>query len=834
MLSHASSFDEEVVLKELKHYLPTQSPLKDFVHHNTLHAFQELPFHEALKTSSRIFGYKNYLQLKDYRSYHRSGKINDTVLNRVITTLKGEKNLSDWKEKLLNKPYNEARNARIGSLRTAWKDVFHFNLDKLTHPLLFRVVSSYLDQGIALTPFPSHANSFLDGIRELENNSVVSYFKKKRARALLHQTGITLAHLLHEVVGDESQYGQYLFDQQFAHPGWSGMVAMIDENPSSLLNKRNISLHDFIFFELLLEIDVLDAKFGENWSPIGLKTCKNPIQKVDKRNELDDVYLIWQEAFEWTYYDQVAAGLQAVEPKKEQVAPHYQAMFCIDDRESSIRRYAESEVSNCETFGTPGHFNIPTYFLPEDGKFYTKVCPAPITPKHVIIENAAKKRNRKEAHFSKHSHSLVFGWLSTQTVGLLSAIKLYANIFHPRHSASAVSSFSHMHSSSKLTIENKNFDDTYDRLQVGFTITEMTACVAGVFESIGLRTAFAPLVYFIGHGASSINNTHYAGYDCGACSGRPGSVNARAAAVMANHPEVRNLLAEKGIVIPKNTWFVGALHDTTKDEAYYYDTALIPESLQGSHHNFAKQFKLALHKNASERSRRFLKHDGSKPVKEQHSEVKKRAVSLFEPRPEYNHATNCLCIISKRETMHNLFLDRRAFLNSYNYLKDPEGVQLGNILGAAAPVCAGINLEYYFSRMDSEKLGAGSKLPHNVMGLIGVANGADGDLRPGLPYQMVEIHDPLRLMMIIEHNPDVVQQLLEKLPATKAWFAKEWVHLLVVNPTDKKLFRYKNEQFEPYIPLTKETKMVDGKLFYTTNEADNLPVYITEKTTELC
>ena len=31
-------------------------------------------------------------------------------------------------------------------------------------------------------------------------------------------------------------------------------------------------------------------------------------------------------------------------------------------------------------------------------------------------------------------------------------------------------------------------------------------------------------------------------------------------------------------------------------------------------------------------------------------------------------------------------------------------------------------------------MGAGTKLPHNVMGLIGVANSSDGDLRPGFAF----------------------------------------------------------------------------------------------------
>jgi uncharacterized protein YbcC (UPF0753/DUF2309 family) len=92
-------------------------------------------------------------------------------------------------------------------------------------------------------------------------------------------------------------------------------------------------------------------------------------------------------------------------------------------------------------------------------------------------------------------------------------------------------------------------------------------------------------------------------------------------------------------------------------------------------------------------------------------------------------------------------------MNSYNYASDPGGKVLHDILSAATPVCAGINLEYLFSRTDNLRLGAGSKLPHNVIGLLGVANGMEGDLRTGLPTQMTELHDPVRLLMIVEHFP---------------------------------------------------------------------------------
>jgi hypothetical protein len=42
-----------------------------------------------------------------------------------------------------------------------------------------------------------------------------------------------------------------LFDQQFAHPGWSGIVSVIEDMPQTLLDTRRISLQDLIIFELV-------------------------------------------------------------------------------------------------------------------------------------------------------------------------------------------------------------------------------------------------------------------------------------------------------------------------------------------------------------------------------------------------------------------------------------------------------------------------------------------------------------------------------------------------------------------------------------------------------
>lgn len=804
MKSNLISFDEHEVLHEIKHFLPAQAPLKDFVHHNTLHAFQNMKFYDALQKASKIFGYKVSLSLEEYRNLYHSGKISEQILERVIAEKKGEYAVLEWKAKAIDGKYNSSILPRIGLLRENWRKQYHVDLDLDVHPILFRTLCSYLDQGISIWSFPIANKGFLASMREMEKNTFTSFFKSKRAKKLLQKEELHIHDLLKIIVGDETLFKQYLYDQQFAHQGWSGIVSSVEDNPETLLEARSITLQELIIFELLLEIDALDERFGPNWAPLAnnLKNRPSNIFAEVPKTEQNEIMMIWQDAFEWTFYDQVLAGVNSIgKVENSKSEKTFQAMFCIDDRECSIRRYVEKTDPKSETYGTAGFFGVEFYYQPEHGKTYTKVCPAPVFPKHLIKEIGSSTKQESNVHFAKHTHTPVMGYAISQTVGFWSGVRLAMNIFKPTMSSTTASSFRHMDQHSKLTIENEKLSDVENGLQIGFTIDEMATRAENLLKSIGLVEDFAPIVYVIGHGATSVNNTHYAGYDCGACSGRPGSVNARVLSYMCNHPKVREILATKGINIPAETQFFGALHDTTRDDITFYDeNSLSPKNSEG-HKKNKITFNTALDLNAKERSRRFESIDTTLPAAKIHEKIKTRSVSLFEPRPELNHATTTLCFVGRRNLSKDLYLDRRAFLNSYNYKVDPDGKYLVGILAAVAGVCGGINLEYFFSRVDNQKLGAGTKLAHNVMGLFGVANGIDGDLRPGLPSQMIEVHDPIRLMGIVEHFPEVVLEAVKKNPATFEWFENEWVRLAVVNPETQEIFVMKNGAFEKYTPL---------------------------------
>lgn len=409
----------------------------------------------------------------------------------------------------------------------------------------------------------------------------------------------------------------------------------------------------------------------------------------------------------------------------------------------------------------------------------------------------------------KHSHTFFRGLWCSLSLGLTSGARMILDLFRPTMRADIADAFAHMDMNGKLHIECDDPEQKINGVQAGYTVPEMADVVEVILRGIGLISDFAEMVYIVAHGSSSANNPHHGAHDCGACSGRPGAPNARVFAHMANHPRVREILKGREIDIPESTHFLPAMHDTASDEIGYYDRIQLSEKGRENHKANLVNIEKALDLNARERARRFASIDVNQDIRKIRRAIKKRSHSYFEPRPELGHGTNALCFIGARHRLKGLFLDRRAFLQSYDYQQDPEGEVLANVLAPLPGVCGGINLEYYFSRMDIEKMGAGTKLPHNVVGLIGVANSSDGDLRPGLPLQMIENHDPVRLLMLVEHRPEVVLRILKASPENCEWFSKGWLHLVVSSPDDGELYHFKDGGFQPYEPLAQVSTVDD-------------------------
>jgi uncharacterized protein YbcC (UPF0753/DUF2309 family) len=487
---------------------------------------------------------------------------------------------------------------------------------------------------------------------------------------------------------------------------------------------------------------------------------------------------------------------------------------CIDDREESFRRHLEESDPECETFGAAGFFAVAMYYQGAADAHYRPLCPIIITPQHYVREepvfsatDESEKRTQRRKMVGRMTHQVhsrsrsLLGGMVTGVLGSLATFPLVARILAPRLTAQLRATFGSLvrPPATELHIERVAEKPGPEFDSLGYSVSEMASIVTRILQDIGLVKDFAPIVLFTGHGSSSMNNPHESAYNCGACSGGRGGPNARSFAFMANDARVRQAVAAAGIDIPDDVRFLGAYHNTCNDHVEYYDLDQLPRTHRALFRRIEQNINEARARNAHERSRRFESAPLEMSTAEALQHVEERAEDLSQARPEYNHATNALCYVGRRAWSRGLYLDRRAFLTSYDPSIDDENASiLGRILGAAIPVCAGISLEYYFSTVDNEGYGCGSKLPHNIAALAGVMTGAASDMRPGLSAQMVEIHEPLRILFVIETTPEKMLHIMDSQAIIGRLVRKNWVQLAVYDAKNNSLFRFVDGQFQPY------------------------------------
>ena len=445
---------------------------------------------------------------------------------------------------------------------------------------------------------------------------------------------------------------------------------------------------------------------------------------------------------------------------------------------------------------------------------FRPLCPINIVPKHYVCEEPAfsaemesDKRSQRRKLIGRVSHQVhsgsrtFLGGMLTGLFGTLATFPLVARVLAPHITSRIRDSFGRLvrPPATELHLERVGNGPGPEWDSQGYSTEEMAGIVLRILQDIGLVKDFSPIILFLGHGSSSLNNPHESAYNCGACSGGRGGPNARAFASMANDSRVRDLVANAGIHIPEDVRFIGGFHNTCNDRVDYYDLDRLPWPLRALFRDIQVKIDDARARNAQERVRRFESARFGLTPSEALKHVEERSEDLSQARPEYNHATNALCFVGEREWSRGLFLDRRAFLASYDpKIDDENGKIVERILQAAIPVCGGINLEYYFSTVDPEGYGCGSKLPHNIASLAGVMTGAASDLRPGLSAQMVEIHEPLRILFVVQTTPQIMQRIVKANPAIRSLVEGDWVQLALIDVATSQIMLYLKGEFVPY------------------------------------
>lgn len=333
--------------------------------------------------------------------------------------------------------------------------------------------------------------------------------------------------------------------------------------------------------------------------------------------------------------------------------------------------------------------------------------------------------------------------------------------------------------------------------QTGFTVTEQAHFVETALRILGFTRTFARLVLICAHGSSSDNNPYESALDCGACGGNHGISNARALAVMANKPQVRQLLAQKSILIPTDTHFLPGQHDTTTDEVELFDLEEVPATHRKDLRRLQQDLQEAGGKNSRERLARFPDEAVTQSVEDALTQTKRRSVDWSQVRPEWGLSRHSAFIIGRRLLTQGVNLEGRTFLHSYDYLQDPSGKYLEIIMTAPMIVGNWINMEHYFSTVDPLVYGSGSKVYHNVVGRLGVMYGSQSDLCVGLPVQTVfdgekPYHEPMRLFATIEAPLERITAIIARHDILQRLTGNQWINLVALDPVTTEFFLFQS------------------------------------------
>ncbi|MDP2786717.1 MAG: DUF2309 domain-containing protein [Pseudomonadota bacterium] len=532
---------------------------------------------------------------------------------------------------------------------------------------------------------------------------------------------------------------------------------------------------------------------------------------------------VWLQAYERHYRQQILAALAANAGrgawKTRATRPVAQLVFCIDDREEGLRRHLEEIAPRVETLGAAAHFNVPHAWRGLDDDHAVALCP--VVPTVVVPAHEVRERPVDAAVHARHVErqglrlrwkarlhqgtrlGLVAPALMSVAAAPLALGVLAGKTFAPAALGRFVQRLRTGFDgpvATKIDITAPNDSpaatpaSASEARRLGFTDLEQADRVQALLRNTGLTYGFAPLVAIVGHGSHSQNNPHGSAYSCGACAGRNSGPNARLVAAMANRPEVRVLLRERGIDIPDDAWFIGSEHDTCDDIVTWYEEksgeVLMPDALRPALAQLKANVEEACRLHAQERCRRFMSAPLSLSPEAAWNHVSGRANDWSQARPELGHATNAAAFFGRRSISRGAFFDRRAFLISYDPSQDPDGEVLERHLIINGAVGAGISLEYYFSSANNERYGCGTKVMHNVAGLLGVMEGASSDLRTGLPRQMIEVHEAMRILVVAEHKLDVLTAIYQRQPAVQEIVANAWVQLVAIDPDTAEIHRF--------------------------------------------
>ncbi|NPU11069.1 DUF2309 domain-containing protein [Bradyrhizobium sp. 83002] len=783
-------------------------PLKHFVAVNPFLGFTSQSFAATAATFERVVRTRMLMPRAYYRQALDDGRIDDAALAQALA-LHPSTGLDV--EALKQKARVEAGRSSPPAVVATVAEVLDrlAEGDRYVSLVAFMIdeisafSASYFDEGQASWPSPVRKLKPYAAWRKLaaydRNPEVMGLTGFREAIAELPADPVQTIGLIIDRLGvPERAVEDYLVRALFDLGGWSAYARYIGWN-AELDGRRDDTLLELLAIRLAWGFALFqsrtDAAFKSAWAQAMAEAAKLPADhRLDETPELA-IDLVLHEAHEIAFRRKLVAKLAAhgslAAPTRLAARPAVQAAFCIDVRSEIFRRALETAYPEAETIGFAGFFGFPIEYVSIGHSKGGAQCPVLLKPAFIVCEAVKDADDVEEAEvlglrllrrraakaWKSFKVSAVSSFSFVETAGLGFAAKIATDSLGlTRPVPSPV--VDGLDPEVAARVQPRLTAGELGGRATGFTDPQRVAMAEAVLKAMSLTGPFARLVLLAGHGSTTVNNPHASGLDCGACGGHTGEANARVAAAVLNDWRVREGLRAKGIDIPADCWFIGALHDTTTDAVTLFDEDDVPAMLAPDLSRLKARLADAARLARLERS--ALLGIADKP--EIDSAVIARSRDWSQVRPEWGLAGNAAFIAAPRAFTRGLDLGGRAFLHSYEAGRDDGHRTLELIMTAPMVVASWINLQYYGSTVNNAAFGSGNKVLHNIVGQLGVLEGNAGDLRVGLPWQSVHdgsrfIHEPVRLNVFIAAPEGAMDEVMQRHPGVRDLVVNGWVML---------------------------------------------------------
>jgi uncharacterized protein YbcC (UPF0753/DUF2309 family) len=785
-------------------------PLQHFVAVNPFLGLTDRSFVEAAQVVALAAGARLTMPRAFYLEAMAGGRINDTDLalawQRADHKMLPPEDVSAFKRALQNtpsvaqEPFSTVADAASRATGCDWA--------ALACERISLWAASHFDEGQAPWSAPSrHLGPYAAWREEALIDRTPEVMGLARFRQIIQRLPDTAEAMIGEGVArlqlGESGLTAYFHRLLMSVAGWSG-YARYRVWQSELRERSDTTLLQLLAVRLAWDVAILEAhrdnEMVKKYWTLARERFGRP-QPLDPALKLDHLL---QSAYEIGWQRGLLAQLQQRPMQPATTRKAVQATFCIDVRSEVFRRALESVSPAIDTLGFAGFFGMPIEFVPLGRAHGGAQCPVLLTPAITVHQSvmaaspqelagiAGLRRLRLRASAWRwFKLAAVSSFTFVEAVGWMYAAKLLTDAFGfsrpvPHPGTDGIDADVAQRLAPDITP-----DFTQGRAS-GMTQDVRVQLAEGALKGMSLRHDFARLVVFAGHGATSVNNPHASGLDCGACGGHSGEANARVAAAVLNDSRVRRELAVRGIQIPGDTWFVGALHNTTTDEVTIFDRHAVP----ATHADDLAQLQAWLtgageHARTERAGALNLRGGGSIDAN-----ILARSRDWSQVRPEWGLAGCAAYIVAPRRRTAGLDFGGRVFLNSYDWHQDDGFAVLESIMTAPMVVGAWISLQYYGSAVDNQAFGCGNKVLHNVVGKLGVLEGNGGDLRTGLPWQSVHdgerlVHEPLRMSAVIAAPIDAISQVIARHAAVRELVDNGWIHLFAMPDSQAPMQRYR-------------------------------------------